>query len=173
MLTYVVDGWRRMSTPRKIRRVFMLTLLGIGVWALTPYFFSRTVDEAFPSGPSPAAEPRALARGSFTRVDPVHAAEGTATLFRQADGALLLRFDGFSSTNGPDLVVGLSGHPAPRNPIEVRQQGWEQLEPLKANRGDQNYTLPPGLDPGAFKSVVIYCRTFNVVFSTAELGPAG
>jgi hypothetical protein len=40
---------------------------------------------------------------------------------------------------------------------------------LKANQGNQNYELPADLDPGAFRSVVIYCKAFSVVFSTAEL----
>lgn len=173
MLSYVVDGWRRMSTLRKIRRVFMLTLLGVGVWALTPYFFSRQAHEAFPLTQSQAADgPRALASGSFTRVDPIHAGEGNATLFRLPDSKLVLRLEQFKVTNGPDLFVGLSGHPVPRNPIELRTQGFELYESLKANQGDQNYELPSDLDLGRFKSVVIFCRTFNVIFSTAELAPA-
>jgi hypothetical protein len=36
--------------------------------------------------------------------------------------------------------------------------------------GGQNYALPDNLDLTRFRSVVIYCRRFTTVFSTAELG---
>ncbi len=176
MLARIAEDWRRMSTPRKIRRVFMLGLLAIGIWAISPYFFSRRVSEDFPArqpqAPAAPSGPQALLHGSFTRVDPLHAAEGTATVYKLLDGGLVLRLEGFKSTNGPDLFVGLSGHPMPRSRAEVHDQGYEEIEALKANEGDQNYALPAGLDPGTFKSVVIYCRAFSVVFSSAELAVA-
>ena len=181
MLQRMKQGWREMSTLRKIRRVFMLTLLAIGIWAITPYFYSRKVSEDFPtSQPQPAAavqvtQPQtagvaqALLRGSFTRVDVLHAAEGFATIYKLSDGKLALRFENFRSTNGPDLFVGLSAHPQPRSRGEALDQGYEEIQMLKANEGDQNYDLPAGIDLSRFKSVVIYCRTFSLVFSSAEL----
>lgn len=114
-------------------------------------------------------EPLALSSGSFTRVDAIHRAEGAATIYKLADGKLVLRLENFKATNGPDLFVGLSGHPQPRSPGEAHDQGYVQLAALKGNEGNQNYELPSDLDLSKFKSVVIYCRAFNVVFSTAEL----
>jgi hypothetical protein len=114
-------------------------------------------------------EPLALRSGSFTRVDAIHRAEGAATIYKLADGKLVLRLENFKATNGPDLFVGLSGHPQPRSPGEAHDQGYIQLAALKGNEGNQNYELPSDLDLSKFKSVVIYCRAFNVVFSTAEL----
>jgi hypothetical protein len=169
----IAEGWRGMSTPRKIRRVFMLGLLGVGIWALMPYFFSRQVSEGFPAGGSQAATaPQALLSGDFTRVDPVHAADGTATIYRLPDGSRVLRLEGFKVTNGPDLFVSLSGHPMPRNRVEVHDRGYLEIQALKANEGDQNYELPADLNLDEFKAVVIYCRAFSFVFSTAELAPA-
>jgi hypothetical protein len=40
---------------------------------------------------------------------------------------------------------------------------------LKATAGETNYTLPAGLDLGQFKAVVIYCKSFNVIFGYANL----
>jgi len=122
-----------------------------------------------PVQPTAIAEPVALVSGSFTRVDSLHAAEGTAAIYQLPDGSRVLRLENFSAQNGPDLYVSLSGHPMPRSNAETHDSGYVELERLKANQGNQNYALPAGLDLAAFKSVVIYCKAFSVVFSTAEL----
>jgi hypothetical protein len=43
------------------------------------------------------------------------------------------------------------------------------LGSLKGNVGDQNYALPADFDPTLYKSVVIYCQPFRVIFATATL----
>lgn len=123
------------------------------------------------SATSPAAvasEPVALSSGQFGEIDVIHKGQGKATLFKLADGKRVLRLEDFSVTNGPDLYVYLSGHPAPRTGEQVHQDGFEVAQ-LKGNIGNHNYELPDELDLSKFKSVVIYCRRFSVVFSTAEL----
>lgn len=124
---------------------------------------------AAPAPTAAPAEPVALASGSFTRIDALHAASGTATIYRLPDGSHVLRLENFDAQNGPDLRVGLSGHPEPRDNGQLMDQGYVELAVLKANQGNQNYELPAELDPAAFKSVVIYCKAFSVVFSTASL----
>ena len=124
---------------------------------------------AAPVQPTAIAEPVALVSGSFTRIDSLHAAEGTAIIYQLPDGSRVLRLENFSAQNGPDLYVSLSGHPMPRSNAETYDSGYVELERLKANQGNQNYALPAELDLAAFKSVVIYCKAFSVVFSTAEL----
>jgi hypothetical protein len=125
------------------------------------------------AAPPPTAAPPApvaLLRGQFTRIDALHHAEGTATIYRLPDGQRILRFEPFRAANGPGLFVYLAGHPRPRSSGELHGQGAVELAPLKATTGNQNYALPPDLDLAAFKSVVIYCKPFSVVFSTAALG---
>jgi Electron transfer DM13 len=92
-------------------------------------------------------------------------AEGNATIYRLADGSLVLRLESFITTNGPDLVV--AAHPA-ANPEE--QPGpYLVIAGLKGNQGNQNYELPADFDPRAYGSIVIWCRTFDVVFGYAAL----
>jgi hypothetical protein len=122
---------------------------------------------AAPAQPGPTP----LLRGQFTVIDALHRAEGTATIYRLADGQRVLRFESFKSANGPGLFVYLAGHPRPRSGGEFRDSGAFELAPLKATSGNQNYALPPHLDLAAFRSAVIYCKPFSVVFSTAELRP--
>jgi hypothetical protein len=118
-----------------------------------------------------AAEPVALASGSFTVIDSLHGAEGTATIYALADGQRVLRLEGFRAQNGPDLRIGLAGHAMPRSSAELHDTGvgYFELDRLKASEGSQNYAIPADLDLAGFESVVIYCRAFSVVFSTATL----
>lgn len=127
---------------------------------------------AVPPTAAPAA-PVALSNGSFTFIDNLHWAEGSATIYRLPDGSHVLRLEPFQAQNGPDLFVGLSGHAMPRSSAEAHDSGYVELARLKANQGNQNYELPADLDLSAFKSVVIYCKAFSVVFSTAELMSQG
>jgi hypothetical protein len=113
----------------------------------------------------------ALLRGEFTVIDALHRAQGIATIYRLSDGQRVLRFENFSSANGPGLFVYLSGHPKPRSNQQFQGAGAIELAPLKATSGNQNYALPPELDLVAVRSAVIYCKPFSVVFSTAELRP--
>ena len=41
------------------------------------------------------------------------------------------------------------------------------LGALKGNVGNQNYDIPADVDLSEYRSVVIYCVPFHVVFSTA------
>jgi hypothetical protein len=146
-------------------------------WYLgSPLFIDATVDEAFPSGSTANAlsEPAGatpLSRGEFGVVDAIHRGEGSASVFRLSNGQHIMRFDAFRVTNGPDLFVYLSGHPAPRTRDQLHDGADLELGRLKGNVGNQNYDLPAGVDVSRFKSVVVYCKQFSVVFSTAELRP--
>ena len=126
--------------------------------------------------PEPMASPAAPAKvkvGNFTDADRFHKGSGTATIYRGADGAHLLRFEDFKVTNGPALRVILSPHPNARNSAEVHLEGYVDLGDLKGNIGNQNYPLPADLDLSTIGSVIIYCEPFSVVFSVAPLRDAG
>ena len=106
--------------------------------------------------------------GSFRDGDSFHKGAGTAAIYRLADGQQVLRFEDFKVTNGPDLRVLLVEHPNPEGRGDV-DAGYEELGKLKGNIGNQNYTIPDGIDVGEYGSIVIYCKPFQVVFSVASL----
>jgi hypothetical protein len=137
------------------------------IWYLgSPLFLTQAVSETMPVSPAQSR----LAAGQFGVVDGIHKGEGTATIVRLVDGQRVLRLDDdFRVTNGPDLYVYLSGAAAPRSSSELHATGAFEVAQLKGNVGGQNYALPADLDVSTFKSVVIYCRRFTTVFSTAEL----
>ena len=111
----------------------------------------------------------ALKSGQFQDADRFHKGSGAATLYRLQDGSALLRLEEFRVTNGPELHVILTSHPAPSGRDEVHSGDYLDLGKLKGNIGNQNYPLPAAADPSAFSSVVIYCKPFHVIFSVASL----
>jgi Electron transfer DM13 len=106
-----------------------------------------------------------VASGSFRDGDATHDGSGSVELQRLPGGKLNLLLKDFSVTNGPDLFVVLSvsdgGDYSSRDVV---------LQPgLKANNGTQNYDIPEGTDVTRFKSVIIWCRQFDVTFAYAPL----
>jgi hypothetical protein len=140
--------------------------------------YDQRVDEVLPSAaaePSPptgpvaptrAAEPVELASGSFASRE--HQTVGTARLLRLPDDRVIVRFEGFSTSNGPVLVVWLTKNPA-LGPDEAFDDDYVSLGPLKGNIGDQNYDVPVDVDSTAYTGVVVWCDRFDVPFGAADL----
>ena len=115
------------------------------------------------------AGPVAVKQGMFRDADSFHKGEGSATLYTLPDGSNVLRLEDFRVTNGPDLRVILASHPDPMSRGNVHSGEYVELGKLKGNIGNQNYTLPDGLSPDDYNSVIIYCKPFQVLFSVAPL----
>lgn len=122
-----------------------------------------------PSSTATPQEPIALLQGEFKGKDSFHAGSGKAAIFMLSDDKRIVRFENFSVTNGPDLRVILSSNASPQNREELEANGYVELGALKGNVGNQNYDIPPDVDITKYKSVVIYCKPFHVVFATADL----
>ena len=110
-----------------------------------------------------------LKSGTFVDGDAFHQGEGRATIYQLEDGSHVLRFEDFRVTNGPALFVLVSPHPNPDGRGDISDAGYTELARLKGNVGNQNYLLPADLSPEDINSVIIYCKPFRVVFSTAAL----
>jgi len=79
------------------------------------------------------------------------------------DGNEVLRLEDFKSTNGPDLYVYLS--------VDKKASDFISLGKLKANQGNQNYQIPSEVDLDEYSQVLIWCKTFGVLFGSAEISP--
>ena len=111
-----------------------------------------------------------VADGTFERVDAIHWAQGEVTIYLLPDNRKLMTFENFLAANGPDLRVVLSASEAPRTRDDVELSNLDlELGVLKATAGGQTYEIPPEVDLSLYNSVVIYCREFHVVFSTATI----
>lgn len=120
-----------------------------------------------PGDPSPSAPPagaRVVLQGEFQGADEFHFGSGRAVLVETAPGQYTLRFEDFSVRNGPDLFVYLSPSP------DGYADDALELGPLKASDGSFNYEVPPGTDISRFRSALVWCRAFSVLFARAPLG---
>jgi len=101
----------------------------------------------------------------------VHQTSGRATVYRQADGKLVLRLTNFKTSNGPDVHVILVAVKDADDDADFLKSNTARVElgKLKGNEGDQNYAIPPGTDLSKFQTVSIYCERFNANFGAAPL----
>ena len=140
--------------------------MGNAFWYLaSPLWIDTVVSEELPA----ALQMDQLAQGSFRDADRTHKGTGNAAIFRIATGANVLRLTEFETTNGPDLEVWLVKASDIQSSSDVNASEWLSLGPLKGNIGDQTYIIPEGTDVSAYKSVVIWCEQFGVLFSPADL----
>jgi hypothetical protein len=109
-----------------------------------------------------------IRQGQFKDADSVHKGSGTATFYQRPDGTYLLSFEDFAVCCGPDLYVFLAGNPAPTSQADLGD--YLELSSLKASTGNQEYEIPAGTDLSQINSIVIYCKPFQVIISTATLG---
>lgn len=149
--------------------LLVVALLAFEPWAL---FQDSTVDEALPqpgaSAPADATPAlKELASGAFVTQE--HETSGTARILRLNRDAYVVRLEGFSTTNGPDLHVWLSEETAGGNWFKYRNARSIELGALRANNGNQNYEVPAAADLDGIRSVVIWCKRFSVAFGSAPV----
>ena len=126
---------------------------------------SVTSTTAAASVTSTSSAPVATSGGPFQSYE--HETTGTVRVV-QADGKSFLRLEDFTTSNGPDVVVYLSAAPA-SGPEHLFGTEPVNLGSLKGNKGNQNYEIPAGTDLTKYKTVVIWCKRFNVAFGAAPL----
>jgi hypothetical protein len=95
--------------------------------------------------------------------DGIHDAQGIAKVIPIESGGDILRLEDLVVTNGPDLYVYLS--------TDKSASDFVNLGRLKANIGNQSYSIPAGTDMTKYDTVLIWCRAFSVLFGSAELTP--
>ncbi len=137
-------------------------------------FTDDAVDEALPGQAAPAeAEPAeaasaTVAQGRFISLE--HQTTGRALVLDTEEGRRFLRFEGFETSNGPDLLVYLSTkEPAGTDDWYGYDQDFVDLGTLKGNVGNQNYRIPDGVDLDRYSTAVVWCRRFEVGFAAAVL----
>ncbi len=84
---------------------------------------------------------------------------GRADVLNDGSEQRFLRFEEFSSDNGPDLKVYL----------RADNSDFVSLGELKGNIGAQNYEIPVDVDLSVFSEVQIWCERFGVNFGSAFL----
>jgi hypothetical protein len=117
--------------------------------------------------PQPPPGPEVLAEGTF--VSQEHDTSGTARVLLLEDGSRILRLEGFSTSDGPDVHVWLSTATAGGDWSKYDDDRYVALGEIKATDGNHNYVIPPDADLAGLRSAVIWCDRFNVAFGSAAL----
>lgn len=124
---------------------------------------TTTTATATPEATQASGMGELIAMGELIGSDSFHTASGQVLLVRGPDGEVILRFQDFEVRNGPDLFIYLT--PDPDGDVHV--DGAINLSEIKATSGSVNYDVPLDVDPDSFRSAVVYCRAFSVIFATA------
>jgi hypothetical protein len=158
--------WAKVAIP-------VVAVAILGAWyAFRPerLVVNRRVDEALPTAQA-GSSPQPLVSGQFYSI--LHPTAGNATIYQLSDGTRVLRFTGFSTSNGPDVHVYMVAADDAKDIAAVQKAGFIDLGGIKGNIGDQNYTLGGDLDLAKYRAVSIWCKRFSVNFGAAPLRPTG
>ena len=185
----LLGGWLLLSlvvVPRLIRNAWWdaAILTAVAVTALVLLVvptlrdtkvveqFPAAVAEPMPSSPSPVmtpdspatsttvAQPVKISTGALRGID--HAATGTASIYRRADGSAVVALEDIDIEPGPDyrvIVVRGDDRTSPGDGLE--------LDALRGNQGTQYYEVPTGTDAGPGWTVLVWCRAFGVPVANA------
>lgn len=122
---------------------------------------------AFAQLSEPVVETVVATSGDFTKKRyTVHGAWEIVTV----DGKSAIKFsDDFKTKNGPDLKVFLS--PSPLKDLEKKTDVSTSVNigVLKSNKGEQTYTLPEGVNLSDYKSVLIHCEAYSVLWGGFDI----
>jgi len=118
----------------------------------------------------PVPQIATLAEGTFIPRGR-YSGEGNATVLNDGSEQRFLRFENFSTDNGPDLRVYLSNSDANADGGTF-DDDFIDLGVLTGNVGDQNYEIPVGVDLSVYDTVVVWCVRFSTPFTAADLAAA-
>lgn len=176
-----------------IAALSLVVLLGAGCAAnttpeydtadMTPEQVQRAMDEEMRANPPQflpeiemameAEQARQVMGGEKERTGTfqkkAHPGEGTATITRRDGKTYLVLDESFRTDAGPRLHVFLAGHPDPSSSPDLHSMDAVDLGALKSPAGAQVYEIPEDKAGGDWRSVVVYCVPFKVVFTTAPL----
>jgi hypothetical protein len=148
--------------------VILLVYLALGVFGVQTLFYDTEVNEDFAlNTPEERGSSTIVSSGKFHAV--AHEGTGDAIVYLLEDGSHVLRLENLDIFNGPALYVyAVAARDADDNET-VLDAGFLNLGPLKGNRGNQTYELPPEFDPDRHRSISVWCKRFSVNFATAPL----
>ena len=138
----------------------LLGVFGVAYYGLSPLFVNIKVDEQAPSIPQTTPQQEESVPSATVMGTAGHPASGTARLVN-ADDKNYVRYENFKTINGPDIYVYLS------KDLEAKE--YVNLGRVRATEGNINYEIPPGIDPGEYRYVLIWCKAFSVLFNYADL----
>ena len=160
-----------MNTKLIMGIIASVLILGFAYYAISPLFITIKANDALPTQvhsanvpqtpQAPAGAPQVQKDTAASVVGTTgHPASGTARIV-VADGKSYIRYENFKTINGPDIYVYLS------KDLEAKE--YISLGKVKATEGNINYEIPSNVNPKDYKYVLTWCKTFGVLFNSAQI----
>ncbi len=162
-----------MNTKNIIFAVVGIVILVITYWLVSPLWRNVVLDEVPPNTTtqtiSQAKETKIEDKAMKSEITKTisgnfesraHKVTGVAKVVDSSVGRVL-RFENFSTVNGPDLEIYLS--------TDETAKDFVSLGKNKATEGNINYTIPNGTDISKYKYVLVWCKSFSINFGTSVL----
>ena len=156
--------------------LFALLFLVIGFVAgngfmliVFPYIFPPAqVNEAVKN----VATKSVYATGTFIHPnpsDPVHYGKGNVSIYFDSQKHEIYLHNNFEVGPGPALYIYLSESSNIKTKSDFNNAKNFELEKLKSFKGSQVYKVPSNVDIKKIKSVVVWCRAFKQLITSANL----
>lgn len=149
---------------------FTLRITASGSWSLDVQQELDRPQNSPPLAAMSAPGSALLSSGTFYGID--QQGQGTARIYRLPDGTSALRLDNFYVTPNTDFLIRLSPLAHPASTPEFQSTPSAIVAPLPITAGSFNFAIPPGIDPTAYHSVVIWCDRLISAYAGATLQPA-
>ncbi len=104
---------------------------------------------------------------SFTKKR--YSINGTAQIIKTETGSELIFDEDFRTKGGPDLKVYLSKKSLSELDNENVNLNSVKISVLRSNKGAQSYIIPEGTNLSDYKSVLIHCEAFTVLWGGFDL----
>lgn len=141
----------------------MMTSLAVLALGLSGPVFAQDYN----SGTSYDTQSEAVSSSPFIKKR--YSINGTWSL-AEKDGVKVISFnDDFKTKGGPDLKLFLSSKPLDELGSGDVLDSSLKLSVLKSNKGAQSYIIPADVDLSQYKSVVIHCEAFSVLWGGFDL----
>lgn len=114
----------------------------------------------------PPTDSAVIFESSWTGTAEEGPASGGMRIVSSAEGGYTLEFSDVSITSGPALHVYLTPASDGRS-----VDGALDLGALHATSGSFTYAIPPGTDLALYRSAIVWCQEFSVLFAVAPLTP--
>ena len=144
-----------------------LDVTATGPWTL---HVDQQVDVPLEQTPLPAISAPgtvAVASGTFYPID--QNGSGKATIYRLADGTYALRLDNFFASPNTGLQIQLSTQASPHSDSDVTGSQVVVVTDLNQTAGSFNFTIPSGIDPTRYHSLVVWCVNLRTAYAAANL----
>jgi hypothetical protein len=109
-----------------------------------------------------------IREGSF--IEKSKAISGSWRILKAEEGALVLEIsDDFKAKSGPDLKVFLSSHSFSDANGKNASKSSTLVGALKKAKGSQRYELPTEIKLSDFKSLLVHCEKYSILWGGSDL----